>query len=374
MTDASVQKLTAPVGKRVEFFDAGTGGLCLRVSGGTERVDRKGKKFVKDGKRVWCLYYRQRGKLNRLTLGTYPALSLGLARDAANKAGLMREGGGDPKQAKADVKREANREPDTISKVVDDYIEAMKVGGTKRKKKPLAASYIANTRRNFDNHVIPDWGKRTIQTITQRDVADLLRKIKAKATKKGKGRQQGGPIAANRTLAAIQGLFTFARRNGLVTVSPADETVPVGEEKAKERVLTAEEIKAVWRGAEAISEPFGSFFMTCLVTGQRRTEVAKMRWDDLDLSPHRIETIGGDRPGETMSRDTGAVWLIPAGDNKSDRKHAVPLSPLAIRILQAIPRRMRERPDGTLEPSPWVFTTGGKASISGFSKAKLEID
>src|ERR1700744_1549887 len=163
MTDLSLKALKAPIGKRVEYFDAGTGGLCLRVSGGTERVDRSGKTVRKEGKRIWCLYYRQRGKLNRLTLGRYPALTLRDARDAANKAGLLRDEGGDPKEAKAAAKREADREPDTISRVVDDYIEAMKVGGTKRKQTPLAPGYIDNTRRNFNNHVIPEWGKRNIQ-------------------------------------------------------------------------------------------------------------------------------------------------------------------------------------------------------------------
>ncbi len=77
-----------------------------------------------------------------------------------------------------------------------------------------------------------------------------------------------------------------------------------------------------------------------LVTGQRRQEVARMRWADVDIDAQ--------------------LW-VPAEATKAARGHAVPLSPLAISVLGSLPKL------GT-----YVFTTTRDRPISGFSKAKRD--
>ena len=75
LTDAAIKRLKPPAKGQVDIFDRGYPGLALRVSYG--------------GNRSWVVFYRHGGRLRRLRLGTYPALSLADARDAWRKAGRM---------------------------------------------------------------------------------------------------------------------------------------------------------------------------------------------------------------------------------------------------------------------------------------------
>ena len=87
LTDAAVKRLKPPAKGQVEYFDAGYPGLALRISYG--------------GRKAWTFFYRLRGgKLQRLSLGTYPALSLAEARDAWREARKQVERGRDPSAAK----------------------------------------------------------------------------------------------------------------------------------------------------------------------------------------------------------------------------------------------------------------------------------
>jgi integrase len=352
MTDAAVQRLLAAPGQRIEYFDAATGGLCLRVAGPVERTLKSGKKVLKEGRRSWCLYYRHGGKLARLTLGQYPALKLSDARAEANKATRLREIGEDPRAAKREAKAAAARKPHTLGSVVDEFI---KRGLEGRQRAPR---YVEEVRRNFDNHVLPRWGAdRAIQKIIRRDVIELLDAIKDDgSTVRRDGKRKhlaGGPIAANRTLAAIRALFNFAIRRGIMETSPVMLMERPGAETKRDRVLNADEIRTLWSVAEAMGPPFGVFFRLCLLLGQRRSEVAGMRWGDLDL--------------------TEGTWTLAADATKAGRTHVVPLPPLAVELLNGMPR-LSANAGGRLKPSPYVFTTEGHRPISGFSPAKARLE
>jgi integrase len=80
-----------------------------------------------------------------------------------------------------------------------------------------------------------------------------------------------------------------------------------------------------------------------MLGGQRRTEVASMRWQDVDLD--------------------AATWIIPASETKSERTHLVPLSAAAVAILREVPQL-----------GPYVFTSDGKTHLSGYAKAKSRLD
>jgi integrase len=162
-----------------------------------------------------------------------------------------------------------------------------------------------------------------------------------------------GPIAANRTLAGIRALFNFALRRGIIEATPVALVERPGEEKSRDRTLTAEEIRAIWLACGSLGYPFGTFFRLALITAQRRDEVARMRWNDLDLDE--------------------AVWTLPAEATKAGRTHAVPLAPAAIDVLRALPRKATTTARGT-RPSEYVLTSSGDSPISGFSKAKPRLD
>ncbi len=349
LTDAAVQRFKADPGKRLEYFDATLPGFGLRVAGPTPRTP--------EGRKSWVLFYRYRGEQKRMTLALpYPALGLGDARKQAGDALQLVAKGVDPATQRAEDKAEAQRKRDTIASTVEMFLTS----GMKGKKgKPLAKRYLDETRRNFDNHVLPRWRHRDLVSITRRDLVALLDAIAACEVPEGHKpktkqlRQPGGPVAANRVLAAVRAMFNWALRRGMVEVNPCALIEQPGEETRRERTLTAAEIRELWPLFGAAGYPFGAFFQMALLTGQRRGEVAGMRWADLDTD--------------------AKTWTLEAGSTKGGRSHVVPLSQPALDILSAAPRKAVTE-GGRTKPSPFVFTSDGSAPISGFSRAKVSID
>src|SRR4051794_41057259 len=149
-------KLTAPFverrkeapGVRVDYFDSILPGFVLRVSGPTPKSP--------DGSRSWGVFYRIGGKLVRETIGSYPALELGAARDQARARLQLVEKGIDPREQKK-VAAATVRPPDSVEPVVAEFIKRHL--GPKR-----AESYVRETRRIFDKYVLPQWGDRDIKS------------------------------------------------------------------------------------------------------------------------------------------------------------------------------------------------------------------
>jgi integrase len=80
--------------------------------------------------------------------------------------------------------------------------------------------------------------------------------------------------------------------------------------------LDDSELAAVWNGAG--DDDFGRIVRLLILTGQRRTEVGGMRWQEIDR--------------------TKATWTIPATRAKNGREHTLPLTPLALDIIASAPR------------------------------------
>jgi integrase len=338
LTDAAVQRLKAPAGARVDYFDGAFPGLALRVTG---TVDQR------PVRRTWTLFYRFDGKQRRLTMGSYPALSLADARQAATQAQLQIRAGEDPVKATA----KERRPPDTLVNVAAQFVRVALEG---RNRAPRT---IEEVQRNLQNHVLSRWADRDIASITRRDVIELLDVVMAKGSvvrgADGSRTSPGGRVAANRVLAAIRALFNFALDRGIIESTPAARVRRPGEETPRDRTLTANEITAIWGNAETLGYPLGRFFQLALITGQRRDEVAHMQWADLDLDAR--------------------LWVLPAATTKARRSHVVPLAPLAVELLKAIPHK-RFVTDGVTNISKWVLTTSGQVAIAGFNKAKPRLD
>jgi integrase len=317
LTDAAALRFKAAPGTRIDYFDATLPGFALRVSGPTPRNPT--------GHKTWVIFYRFGGKQKRHTLDpAYPALGLAAARrkagDVFQKLGLGEDPSVEQQRAAA---AKAARAPDTIENVIDEFM--LRHMETKKR----APRYVVETRRNFDNHVLPRWRGRDLKAITRREVIELLDAIV----------DEGKPVAANRTLAAVRKLFNWSIQRGIIEASPVAMVERPGAETRRERALDADEIRAVWEATGTLGYPFGAFFRMALATGQRRQEVAGMRWADIDESEH--------------------TWTLPSDMTKAGRAHVVPMSPLATEILAGCPRI------GT-----YVFTTRRDRPISGYSKAK----
>ena len=129
------------------------------------------------------------------------------------------------------------------------------------------------------------WHDLQIADIRREDIQELIREKGATS-----------PIAANRLISQITKIFNWAVKEGIIKNSPAVLLDRPGEETERERTLSAEEIKAVWGAFDQIGYPWGPLFKMLLVTGQRRGEVAGMRWSEIDAEGWKL-------PGERAKKD-----------------------------------------------------------------------
>lgn len=281
------------------------------------------------GAKSWAVRYRFGGAPKKLTVGPYPAIDLATARKKAQEALGEVARGIDPAAQKQAVKvaaRQAKRaQLDLVEKVVADFVE--------RYAKPKTRDW-RETQRLLHKDIVPEWQGRRLSEIGRADVHALLDKIV----------DRGAPVGANRTFAQLRKMCRWAVERGLIERSPCEGLSAPSVEKSRERVLSGAELGVVWRAAEGLGFPFGPIVRLLILTGQRRDEVAGLRWEEIDLERR--------------------VWTLPAERSKNRRSHVVPLSRQAVDILQSLPR---------FEGSEFAFSPG-KTPPSGFSKAKPRLD
>jgi integrase len=312
LTDLFVERVKPPASGRVEYFDASFPGLALRVTS--------------NGGKSWCAFYRFKGRLRRFTLGPYPTIKPAQARREAQAALERVRDGIDPAEEKRARRDMRTPESDTFGAVAVDYLERHVRANNRQ-------STFAEAKRDLERNVPAKWRTRPIASITRRDVIDLIDGLI----------ERGALVQANRTLARLRALFNWAIGKDRIMVSPAARMSLPTQERARDRVLSDDELRWFWQACGEIGWPFGPLAKLLLLTAQRRDEVAGMTWAEVDL----------DRE----------VWTIPRHKTKNDREHEVQLSAAAIHVLQSLPRF------GGL-----VFTTTLKTPVSGFSRSKRALD
>jgi integrase len=282
------------------------------------------------GKASWIFRYRFGGRTRKLTIGTSPEIGLKDARDLARRAHLRVASGEDPAAEKR-AARAAARTP-----VDRDLVEKVAAQFLARHVKGLAPSTVREVERILTKEIIPAFRGRRLSEIKRPDVIEFLDGIV----------DRGAPVFANRTLAWFKGLCNWAIARGLIEISPcAGVKPPGGQETARDRVLTDDELKAVWQAADAFEWPYRGFVQLLILTGQRRSEVSGMTWREIDIDQE--------------------LWTLPAARAKNGIEHTIPLSDLGADILQACPR---------LAGSEFVFTLNGRAPLTGHHALKRRLD
>jgi integrase len=273
------------------------------------------------GARSWAVRYRHHSQSRKHTLGSYPAIDLKAARALAGKALRVVAEGRDPGREKLLA--------DSVDRIVEEFLERH----VRRSNRPRTAQ---ETERLLRQHVLPRWRSRMVHEITRRDVLDILDRVV----------DGGARIAANRVLAAVRKFFNWCVARDVLAASPCAGVKPPTAEHARDRVLSDDELRLVWQAADKLGGTFGPLVKLLALTGQRRDEVARMRWDELDLDARLL--------------------TLPPARTKNNQPHEVPLSKAALAVLQNVPRTAG---------SPFVFTTNGGASpASGYSKGKRRLD
>ena len=156
---------------------------------------------------------------------------------------------------------------------------------------------------------------------------------------------RGAAITANRLHSYLRHLFNWAKGRTIVGVSPLDGvSKPISEKgRDRSRALEDDELRIVWQAASSLGFPFGPFFKLAILTGQRRNELAGMRWNEIDFDKK--------------------IWRIPKERSKNGLAHELPLAQQVIALLEALPRF----------DSPYVFSPAD-TPVSGHSRAKKRLD
>jgi integrase len=313
-TARSVEQAKPDPSRRLEIPDGLLTGLYLVIQ--------------PSGAKSWAVRYRHGGKPRKATLGPFPALDLGEARDAAKQALQAVAKGDDPAAMKRTARSEAAEGRDLFKVVAAEFLKRHCAG--KRSKPEI--------ERMLNHDVLPHWGERRIQDITRRDVIELMDRL----TDRGVGSM------TNRVFSIIRKLFNWCISRDLLTVSPCAGIRPPVPEVRRDRVLSDHELRWFWKAADRRGMPFGPLFKILALTGQRLSEVAEMA------------------PGEVKVKER--LWTIPKARVKNNSEHDVALSDAALAILDAMPKIKGDA------GHVYVFTTTGDSPVSGWSRAKNNLD
>jgi len=259
-----------------------------------------------------------------MTLGRYPTLSLGEARNRARRALYQIASDQDPAPTKPNS---------------DDGLR-----GFREACRNFGDTYCAqHNRRATRNHrelvlrnrFVAVWGDRDIRSIVKADVLKVLDGILA----------EGLPSAANNAFVTIRKFFNWCVERGLVDTNPCAGIRRPAKTKSRSRVLSDDELRAIWLAANKIGAPYGTIVKLLTLTAQRRNEVASLRKVDLDFARR--------------------LWTLKPETTKNSRGHVVPLPSHAAGLLLS----------AASESDMYLFPAMGRLGyFDDFSKQKTRID
>lgn len=303
LTDKAIKSEKA-TDERREFAD-GSDGLYLIVQ--------------PSGVKSWAVRYRFNGKLKKLTLGRYPAIPLGVARTEAKKITVAVSGGHDP-AAKPEV-----AQSDTVRACAERFLK-----DCERRNRSWQ-----EVQRQFEINILPLIGAKPVHVVSGDDILKIT----------GAVMDAGKAIMANRIHATLRRFFKWAIESRIIKESPCNGLKMPSEERSRDRVLSWDEVAALWDATSRTGQPYGPLVRLLLLSGQRRDEVTGLRDGELD-----------------KQRTT---WIIPAERAKNGKEHEVPLTRAMLAELDSVKR---------IAGSKWLFTTNGETRFNSYSKSKARLD
>jgi integrase len=358
LTAAAVEKYR-PGPKRRRIRDAKTKGLFLIIQ--------------PSGIKSWQMRFRTpSGLIGKLTLGRVDSsgreleaepeigqpLTLAAARLVAAKVERDRKRGldviADHKARKHRQRIELiDRSKNTFAAAARDYVE--EYARAKHRRWHETAGMLGlrpDDLTPIHGGLAQRWHDRPIDSIDGHDLWSAIDEAKRHAVPGRVARNKGVSEPRGRALhACMSGFFSWLLRQRRVAIDPTANLHPPSAAKARERVLSNDEVRWFWKACEAADaprvlgapRPFAPMLKLLLLTGARLNEVARITREEL--------------------ADDG-TWQLTGARTKNRRPHAVPLPSGARALLAALPG------DGG-----YLFSTnGGRSPVSGWSRMKRRLD
>ena len=259
-----------------------------------------GLKVTPKGKRTFFLYYRTPTAQRRPTIGSYPSLKPEKAREIARSMLADIHQGGDPSLKKKQARDRAKSGEGLLNNLFADY-----------QKAKAGLRSMGEITRIFQRDILPALGTMRAEDVKRSDVSKMLDKLSERS-----------PTVASNARKRLSAFYNWALpRLPDNAVNPVAGSVSAPPPAARERVLSANELTALWKVLGDEEEPWRTALRLLILTGQRRGEVFDAAWSEFDLD--------------------GALWTIPAARAKNGKVHLVPLAPQVVDLLRALPRNGR---------------------------------
>ncbi len=300
LTDVFVRSAVPIEGKVTEYSDTKERGICLSVTPA--------------GVKSWTYRYRLKsGQQKRLSLGKIRDVSLADARAAviAHRANVAT--GGDPASEAVNAKDAAKqqREMETVKDVGEWYFRECVAGRHKPNiNRPKRQSTIDHEQSYLTRHIVPAFGNQKLATIERIAVQLFVDSVLIEYSLS----------TARKCRIVLHAIYAFAQRQDIVDKNPC-QFVTVANLPPRERVLTGNELRIIWQAltppiaieGASISASVAYSVLLAMITLQRRGEVTGMRIDEIDME--------------------NRIWIIPSHRTKNHRTHVVPLSDLAMELI-----------------------------------------
>jgi len=310
LTALKVERLK-PRAARYEIADPGQRGLLAVV--------------FPSGKKSFIVRYRFGGRKRKLTLGQ---VSLAAARKAASATLFEVHEGRDPAEARRVAKvKAANSVATSLDSICEKFFD--------REGSKLRTSQMR--QQTLKRLVYPTLGKVPVGELRRSDIVKLLDKIQ----------DECGDRTADLALSYLRRVLAWHASREDNFNSPIVRGMGRYDNaaRARSRILTDDEVRALWRATEADGEtphPFQAFARFLLLTGSRRGEARLLPWSEI----------------------VGDKWHLPARRNKAKVPLTRPLSAAVVALLDSVPR---------IEGSTLVFTTNGRGPLSA-TAPKIDMD
>jgi integrase len=306
-TKATLVNLPIPQKGLLTFCDTQEKGLSLYVT--------------PSGHKSFMVRKRINRKNTRMVLGTFPDMTVDMARKAAQRIKGEIACGKDPLEDKKKTAEEI-----TFGEAYEMYME---------KHAKIKNKYLG--RKDAEQRIkkiLPLLGPRKLSSISKKEIRNLHERMG----------EEDGKYTANRVLAYIGAIY-----NKMISWDWEGTNPTIGIEKFKEqkrdRFILQDELGKFMDALKMeLNKDMRDLFTICLFTGARKSNVLSMRWEDIDFNLNE--------------------WRIP--DTKNGDPLRVPLIGLALEILN---HRIHLK-----ETSPWVFPAKSKSGhIKNPKKAWIRI-
>lgn len=283
-TKAVIEQANAPAGvKRFYLYDERESGLVLQITS--------------TGRKTFQCYRKLNGQPVRVTIGTFPELTVEQARKKAREIKVDLINGINPNE-----QARAIREELTFSELFHRWLEQF--------AKPHKRSWADDLRR-YQNYMAQSFGNKRLSWFNPARVRDWHHGLTTKAKQRGPAATIT-PGTANRALALLKTVFSQAAPEMLNPCA----SVKMFKEVSRERFLQPDEMKRLFDALESMEtgDDFRDYIYLSLFTAARRGNVLGMKWTDIDLD--------------------AALWTIPGEVSKNGSIMRVPLAEAAVDILQ----------------------------------------